>query len=110
MRVLAIEREQSTVDPERHRDVLREEARCVWSLQKQEVIREIWFTHRGCRAVVLLECGSEAEALRHLASLPLFREGLIAFDVIPLRSYDGFDRLIAPGIGDLEGRTPAPEA
>lgn len=43
----------------------------------------------------MLECDTEDEAVQHLNSLPLVREGFIAFEVSALRSYDGFDRLIA---------------
>jgi len=95
MQILAIEKGLAAIDPQQHCDLLREEAACVWKLKKQEVIRDIWFTSRDRNAVVLLECASEDEARRHLASLPLVREKLIAFDVQALRSYDGFDRLIS---------------
>ena len=96
MQILAIERELAALDPQRHRDLLREEAACVWALKKSEVIREIWFTRRDRSAVVLLECASEEEAKQVLATLPLVREKLIGFDVLALRSYDGFDRLLSP--------------
>lgn len=98
MQILALERDVQSIDPRKHARTLREEAACVWALKKQSVIREIWFTVRDRRAVLLLECASEAEAQEHLAGLPLVREGLITFDVLPLRSYDGFDRLIAPDV------------
>jgi muconolactone delta-isomerase len=94
MQILAIEKEVAPLDSQRHREVLREEAACVWELKKKEVIRDIWFTTPGRHAVVMLECSSKEEAQRHLASLPLVREGLITFEVMALRSYDGFDRLV----------------
>ena len=94
MQILAIEREVAPIDSHRHRDLLREEAACVWELKKKELVRDIWFTVPGRLAVVMLECASKEEAQRHLAALPLVREGLIAFDVMALRSYDGFDRLV----------------
>lgn len=94
MQLLAIEQELRPIDSGQHRELLRDEAACVWALKKQESIRDIWFTRRGCRAVLMLECEGEAEAKRLLASLPLVRDGFIAFEVMALRSYDGFDRLI----------------
>lgn len=94
MQILAIEKEISPLDPQGHHALLCEEAACVWALKKKQVIRDIWFTCHDHRAVVMLECGSEEEAKHHLASLPLVREGLIAFDVLALCCYDGFDRLI----------------
>ena len=95
MQILAIEREIAAIDPRKHRDVLREEAACVWALKKADVIRDIWFTVADKRAIVILECGTEDEAKRQLASLPLVRERLIDFDVFALRGYDGFDRLFS---------------
>lgn len=97
MQILAIERELAPLDSQLHREVLREEAACVWALKKRAVIRDIWFTVRNRLAVVMLECSTEEEAREHLAGLPLVREGFIAFDVMALRSYDGFDRLTALG-------------
>jgi len=90
---LAIEREQAEIERRKHRKVLREEAACVWALKKNGVIRDIWFTVADKRAILMLECETEKEAKRHLASLPLVRARLIDFDVLALRSYDGFDRL-----------------
>jgi muconolactone delta-isomerase len=97
MQILALERELKPIDAQRHADVLREEAAHIWALKKQSVIREIWFTVPDRRAVVLLECVGEEDAKRHLARLPLVREGLIAFEVFALRSYDGLDRLVEGG-------------
>ena len=96
MQILALERELRPIDAQRHALVLRDEAAQVWALKKQGVIRELWFTQRGRHAVVLLECASTEEAQQHLASLPLVREGLIAFEVLALTPYDGLDRLITP--------------
>ncbi len=100
MRILAIERELSALDPRQHADLLRKEAACVWDLKKRDVIRDIWFTQRDHRAVVLLECPTEAEARQHLQSLPLVRARYIDFDICALQPYDGFDRLIAPPATD----------
>ena len=96
MQILAIERELREIDSVKQRVVLREEAAAVWALRKREVVREIWFTRADTRAVVLLECADEEEAMRHLSALPLVRDGFIAFEVHGLRPYDGLDRLVAP--------------
>ena len=47
------------------------------------------------QAVLVLECESADEARRRLEELPLVREGLIDFEVIPLVAYPGFARLFA---------------
>ena len=91
MRILALERELApSAAPA---ELLRREALEVWALQKQGVIRDIWFTSPGRNAVVMLECLNALEARRHLASLPLVRSGLIDFTLLELCPYDGFERL-----------------
>ncbi|MGA9118796.1 MAG: superoxide dismutase [Bacteroidota bacterium] len=94
MRILATEQEIPGVDPEAFAAHLKAEARAVLSLYERGIIREIFFTRDTHEAVVFLECSSEEEARRHLAELPLVREGLITFKVIVLLPYDGFSRLL----------------
>ena len=94
MRILAIEREQPTPFRPAEPDLLHQEASAVWDLQKQDVIRAIWFA-LGHRAVIIMECQNAAEARQHLATLPLVRCGRVDFTVLELRSYDGFERLFA---------------
>lgn len=48
-------------------------------------------------AVFVLECADVEVAERVLATLPLVRERLIAFDLVPLRAYPGFARLFGGG-------------
>ncbi|MBP8974464.1 MAG: hypothetical protein KBH93_11360 [Anaerolineae bacterium] len=47
------------------------------------------------RAVLILECADADEARDALATLPLVRAGLIAFEIIALRSYPGLARLFS---------------
>ncbi len=76
--------------------VLRAEAERVWQLQQAGAVREIYFTAAG-EAVLMLEAKDAAAARRLLATLPLVREKLIAFELDELRAYGGFARLFAPG-------------
>jgi muconolactone delta-isomerase len=92
MQILAIEKELAPVK-DNHNELLREEAAHVWDLKKQGIIRDIWFSVHEHVAVILLECATEEEAKQHLSELPLVLAGLITFNIIPLRSYDGFERL-----------------
>jgi len=43
--------------------------------------------------VLVLECDDVESAQRILASLPLVEQGLISFELIPLKAYPGFARL-----------------
>lgn len=95
MRILAIEKELSSLDRAKMHTLLSAEAARVWALEKQDVIRDIWFTRPDHRAVLMLECATEAEGRDLLESLPLVRNHCIEFDVLPLQPYDGYERLFA---------------
>jgi hypothetical protein len=43
----------------------------------------------------MLECASIEKAQEILSSLPLVKERLIAFEIIPLKPYSGFSRLFS---------------
>ena len=95
MKVLAIEREVPGVSEEKFSPHLKEEAAKVWELYQANVVRELYFRKDWPGAVLMLECEDAEEAFAILDMLPLVREGLIAFDVIPLVPYPGFSRLFA---------------
>ncbi len=97
MRFLALEREIPALPRPDHADLLRHEAAAVWRLQSSGIVREICFTHPERHAVLTLECASLSAARSHLAALPLARAGLIEFQLLELRPYDGYERLFAAG-------------
>ncbi len=97
MKILALERAGTAPWPDEQRAeaLLREEAKRAWDLYQAGAIREMYFRSDRQEAVLILECGSEAEAREVLASLPLVREALIDFEVAPLVPYPGFARLFS---------------
>jgi muconolactone delta-isomerase len=96
MKMLAIEKEISGVTAEKFTSHLKKaEAARVWELYQAGVFRELYFRQDRSDAVLVLECSDVAEANQVLNTLPLVREGLIAFDIIPLTPYPGFSRLFA---------------
>jgi len=72
---------------------LKDEAKRVWELNQQGIIRDIWFRADRRDAIVMLECHDVKEAQEYLATLPLVENGLIRFEVIPLAPYTGYARL-----------------
>jgi hypothetical protein len=93
MKILAIEKEVLGVSGEKFKPHLKAEAVKVWELYQTDVFRELYF-HRDQRtAVLVLECTDVEEANKVLNTLPLVKEGLIAFEVMPLVAYPGFSRL-----------------
>ena len=95
MKILAIERGVEGVTDDRYEPFLREEAARVWDLYQAGIIREAHFRTDREEAVLTLECTDEEEAERILATLPLVKQQLIAFDIVPLRPYPGLARLFA---------------
>ena len=93
MKILALEGELPDASPASFRRLAEEEARKVWELHQAGLIRELYFRADQPTAVLVLECDSTEQAQTILAELPFVREGLIAFDLIPLKAYPGFARL-----------------
>jgi len=96
MKILALEIDLPDVADDRFTSqILKEEAARAWELHQAGVIRELYFRADRHAAVLVLECESVEKARRALATLPLVRERLIDFDLIPLVAYPGFARLFA---------------
>ncbi len=95
MKVLGVEKDMPGVTGEQFGPHLRAEAARVWELFQSGAVREIYFSKDHRRAVLMLECADGDEANRILSTMPLVKEGLIAFDIIPLVPYPGFARLFA---------------
>lgn len=77
MKLMAIEREISQDSGVFSATLLRAEARRLWELLQQGIVREAYFNADSRTAVLMLECGSVTEAELHLASLPLCQQALI---------------------------------
>jgi len=93
MKILAIEKEVDGITKEQIRPFLKAEAQRAWELYQNGFIREIYFTKNSHNAVLILECTNENEARNILDTLPLVKEKLITFDLLPLVPYDGLARL-----------------
>jgi muconolactone delta-isomerase len=94
MKIIALECDVPGVTDSRFTgELLKEEAARAWELHQAGVIRELYFREDRESAVLVLECEDVEEAHTVLATLPLVRDGLIAFECIPLTAYPGFARL-----------------
>ncbi|MCE1189552.1 MAG: superoxide dismutase [Ignavibacteria bacterium] len=93
MKILAIEREIGSPDWTSLTPVLAEEARKVYSLMREGVLREIYFTeHR--QAILILECFNAAQAYGVIQQLPLVKGKYIDFTILELHPFTGFDRIL----------------
>ena len=93
MKILAIEKEVPGIKEDDYKPFLKHEALEVWNLYQEGIIRELYFTQLDDSAVLILECSDADEANKYLNTLPLVKEGLIKFDILPLIPYPGFARL-----------------
>lgn len=93
MKILAIEKEIKLVDWENENLILIEEAKSVYKLMLSGNLREIYFTEQK-NAVLILECDDKIAAQQLLDKLPLVKKGIIDFELMELRPYTGFSRLM----------------
>lgn len=93
MKILALEHELPGATADAFQHLGQEEAHKAWDLHQAGLIRELYFRADESRAVLVLECESVDAASKILGELPFVREGLISFELIPLRAYPGFARL-----------------
>ena len=93
MKMIDLERDRAGTRSEDFTPYLIAEAKKVWELYKDGAIREMYFRQDQKNAVLILEAESVEHAQRILAQLPLVRQNLVSFDIIPLAPYPGFERL-----------------
>ena len=95
MKILALEHELPEAAAGTFRRFAEEESRKVWDLHQAGIIRELYFRADRNEAVLVLECESVSDAQELLSMLPFVQNNLIAFEIIPLKAYSGFERLFA---------------
>jgi muconolactone delta-isomerase len=97
MKILALEHELPGATAESFQQYSKEEAQKVWELYQAGIIRELYFRTDRNDAILVLESASLEESQQALTVLPLVREGLITFELVPLKAYPGFERLFETG-------------
>mgnify|MGYP002869883431 FL=1 len=93
MKILALEKELNIIDWTSQNELLKEESKIVYNFYQEGTIREIYF-NESKSAIMILECESINIAEELLKSLPLVKEGLVAFNLMELKPYTGFDRIL----------------
>ena len=93
MKVIAIEKKIEGANWDNTESLLSEEAQHVFELYLSDTIREIYFTENN-NAVVIMETKDKYSANKLLDSFPLVKSGKIKFDVMELRPYKGYRRLM----------------
>lgn len=95
MKVFAIDKINPGVMHEQVQPYLKQEAKTAWQLYKSEVFRELYFRADHPGVVIVMECDSVDEARKALSELPLVKENLIEFELIPVGYFSPFEGLFA---------------
>lgn len=93
MKILAIENEIEDVEWDHLKDVLKDEAQHVYNLYLSDSLREIYFTENQ-NAILVMETEDKKAAIKLLDTLPLVKSGTIKFEVMELRPYTGYERIM----------------
>ena len=93
MKILAIENEIEGVEWDNSEDLLKDEAQHVYNLYLSDSLREIYFTENK-NEILMMETEDKKTAIKLLDSLPLVRSGKIKFEVMELRPYTGYQRIM----------------
>jgi len=93
MKILAIENEMKGVEWDNLGDLLKEEAQHVYNLYLSDSLREIYFTENK-NAILVMETEDKKAAIKLLDTLPLVKSGKIKFEVMELRPYSGYERIM----------------
>jgi hypothetical protein len=93
MKTLAIEKEIEGVDLNNTQKLLEQEAQHIFQLYLSDCLREIYFTENK-NAVLILETKDKKSAETLLNDLPLVKSGKIKFEIMELKPYSGYERII----------------
>ena len=93
MKILAIENEIEGVEWDNLEDLLKDEAQHVYNLYLSDSLREIYFTENK-NAILIMETEDKKTAIKLLDTLPLVKSGKIKFEVMELRPYTGYERIM----------------
>lgn len=93
MQILAIDRFLPGINMEKVQPHLKDEMKVTWEHYKQGKIRELYFRQDHPGVVLMMECNSLEEAHELLDELPLVKEQLIEFELIPLGYFEPLEAL-----------------
>lgn len=74
-------------------NLLKDEAQHVYELYLSDTVREIYFTENK-NVVLVMEAEDKKTVKKLLDSFPLVKSGKIKFDIMELRPYTGYERLM----------------
>jgi len=95
MKIIALEKEMVSAKTLTFRKYAKAEAKALWQLYLDGIVREFYFRKEKNLAVLVLEVKTKQAAQKALNRLPFVKKKLIEFELILLKPYPGFERLFA---------------
>ena len=93
MKTLALEREMEGTVWDNTETLLEQEAEHIFQLYLSDNLRGIYFTEDK-NAILIMDTNDKKVAERLLNSLPFVKFGKIKFEIMELKPYFGFERII----------------
>ncbi len=85
---------KSTASPDRFMSFEESESKRVWELYTAGILKEIYLRTDAIGAVIILECGSQAEAEHAINSLPMVKEELFDASYMHLGEWPEMSRML----------------
>jgi len=93
MKILALEKENEGTIWEHTEKLLEQEAQHIFQLYLSDCLREIYFSEDK-KAILILETTNRETAEKLLNDLPLVQANKIRFEIIELKPYTGYERIM----------------
>ena len=81
---LVITHDKPNVNWKEQEQLLKQEAKVLWGLQKNGIIRNIWFTKNTREAILIIETENSIMVKEIIDTFPLVKVSLITYDIIEL--------------------------
>jgi hypothetical protein len=95
MQVLVIARVKQGIPVEQVLPFVSAEAAQAWEFYTSEQIRQMYYITDMSGAVMLWEGESVESVTQEVQKLPMVKEGILACEILPLKSYSGYAALFA---------------
>lgn len=95
MRMLCLDRPRPGATFEKYQPHMQDEVRHTWETYKNGGIRDIYFRQDRPGVAIMAEFDTVEEAQAAFADFPLFKAGLLDFEVIPLGPFLNWEALFA---------------
>lgn len=95
MQILVILKVSAGVSLEQVNSLVKPEAAAVWQHYVNDQIRSIHYRDDQPGVVILLEMSDSNAATELVKTFPMVQQGVLEFEIIPLKPFSAFEQLFA---------------